>query len=147
MELHGQAGGLAEGLADQRHAAADLLDEAERAGSGGEQGVAGEAGAAVLGELVERDREGEAARAPDLEAVVEDAQRDATAEAVVAVQEAVEQGLADGCLGVLAGGLGSALLWAVAMTLVFQVSLLGANLAYLRVSEGVDSLDDSSVNP
>jgi hypothetical protein len=39
----------------------------------------------------------------------------------------------------IAGGLGSALLWAVAMTLVFQVSLLGANLAYLRVSEGIDS--------
>ncbi len=50
-------------------------------------------------------------------------------------------GLMQGGMGgyAIAGGLGSALLWAVAMTLVFQVSLLGANLAYLRVSEGIDS--------
>ena len=39
----------------------------------------------------------------------------------------------------IAGALGGGLLWAVALTLVFQVSLLGANLAYLRVSEGLDS--------
>jgi predicted lipid-binding transport protein (Tim44 family) len=50
-------------------------------------------------------------------------------------------GLMRGGMGgyAIAGGLGSGLLWAVAMTLVFQVSLLGANLAYLRVSEGIDS--------
>jgi hypothetical protein len=50
-------------------------------------------------------------------------------------------GLMQGGMGgyAIAGGLGSGLLWAVAMTLVFQVSLLGANLAYLRVSEGIDS--------
>jgi hypothetical protein len=50
-------------------------------------------------------------------------------------------GLMQGGMGgyAIAGGLGSALLWAVALTLVFQVSLLGANLAYLRVSEGIDS--------
>lgn len=50
-------------------------------------------------------------------------------------------GLMGGGMGgyAIAGGIGSALLWAIAMTLVFQVSLLGANLAYLRVSEGLDS--------
>jgi hypothetical protein len=50
-------------------------------------------------------------------------------------------GLMRGSMGgyAIAGGLGMGLLWAVAMTLVFQVSLLGANLAYLRVGEGIDS--------
>jgi len=50
-------------------------------------------------------------------------------------------GLVRGGMGgyAIAGGIGSGILWALAMTLVFQVSLLGANLAYLRVSEGIDS--------
>jgi hypothetical protein len=39
----------------------------------------------------------------------------------------------------IAGALGTGVLWALALTLVFQVSLLGANLAYLRVGEGIDA--------
>ena len=38
----------------------------------------------------------------------------------------------------IAGGLGTGLLWAVAVTLVSQVYLLGLNLVYLRVTEGLD---------
>jgi hypothetical protein len=39
----------------------------------------------------------------------------------------------------IAGGIGGALLWAIAATLVSQVWLLGLNLVYLRVSEGLDA--------
>jgi hypothetical protein len=39
----------------------------------------------------------------------------------------------------LAGSFGSALLFALTMTLVFQVWLLGINLLYLKVTEGLDS--------
>lgn len=38
----------------------------------------------------------------------------------------------------IAGGLGGGLLWAVAATLISQVYLLGLNLVYLRVTEGLD---------
>jgi len=50
-------------------------------------------------------------------------------------------GLMQGGIGgyTIAGAIGGGLLWAIALTLVFQVSLLGANLAYLRLSEGIDS--------
>jgi hypothetical protein len=39
----------------------------------------------------------------------------------------------------IAGGIGAGLLWAIAATLVSQVWLLGLNLVYLRVSEGLDA--------
>lgn len=39
----------------------------------------------------------------------------------------------------LAGALGSGILWALALTLAFQVALLGANLCYLRLSDGLDA--------
>ena len=39
----------------------------------------------------------------------------------------------------IAGGIGGGVLWAIAATLVSQVWLLGLNLVYLRVSEGLDS--------
>lgn len=39
----------------------------------------------------------------------------------------------------IAGAIGGGVLWAIAMTLVFQVALLGVNLVYLRVSEGLDA--------
>lgn len=39
----------------------------------------------------------------------------------------------------MAGLFGAGVLWALALTLVMQVWLLGLNLAYLRVSEGVDA--------
>lgn len=39
----------------------------------------------------------------------------------------------------LAGGVGGGILWATAATLVGQVWLLGLNLVYLRVSEGLDA--------
>ena len=40
---------------------------------------------------------------------------------------------------IIAGIVGSGILWALATTLIMQVSLLGLNLIYLRVSEGLDS--------
>lgn len=39
----------------------------------------------------------------------------------------------------VAGGIGFGVLWAIAATLVSQVWLLGLNLVYLRVSEGLDA--------
>lgn len=39
----------------------------------------------------------------------------------------------------IAGGIGGGVLWAIAATLVSQVWLLGLNLVYLRVSEGLDA--------
>ncbi len=39
----------------------------------------------------------------------------------------------------IAGGIGGGVLWAIAATLVAQVWLLGLNLVYLRVSEGLDA--------
>jgi hypothetical protein len=39
----------------------------------------------------------------------------------------------------VAGGIGGGVLWAIAATLVSQVWLLGLNLVYLRVSEGLDA--------
>lgn len=39
----------------------------------------------------------------------------------------------------IAGGIGFGVLWAIAATLVSQVWLLGLNLVYLRVSEGLDA--------
>lgn len=39
----------------------------------------------------------------------------------------------------IAGLFGAGVLWAIAMTLLMQVGLLGINLVYLRVSEGLDS--------
>ena len=39
----------------------------------------------------------------------------------------------------MAGSIGGGVLWAVAATLVSQVWLLGLNLVYLRVSEGLDA--------
>lgn len=39
----------------------------------------------------------------------------------------------------LAGAIGGGVLWALALTLVFQVGLMGVNLVYLRVSEGLDA--------
>ena len=39
----------------------------------------------------------------------------------------------------IAGGIGFGVLWAIAATLVAQVWLLGLNLVYLRVSEGLDA--------
>ena len=39
----------------------------------------------------------------------------------------------------VAGGIGAGLLWALAVTLVAQVYLLGLNLVYLRVTEGLDA--------
>lgn len=40
---------------------------------------------------------------------------------------------------VLAGGIGSGILWALALALVLQVWLLGQNLVYLRVADGLDA--------
>ena len=59
----------------------------------------------MLGEVVERERDGQATWAPHLEAVVEDPQRDAAAEAIITVQDRVEQRLAHGGLRVLRGRL------------------------------------------
>lgn len=39
----------------------------------------------------------------------------------------------------LAGAMGSGILWALVLTLQMQVALLGANIVYLRLSEGLDS--------
>lgn len=39
----------------------------------------------------------------------------------------------------MAGAIGGGVLWALALTLVFQVGLMGVNLVYLRVSEGLDA--------
>lgn len=39
----------------------------------------------------------------------------------------------------LAGAIGGGVLWALAVTLVFQVALMGLNLVYLRVREGLDA--------
>lgn len=50
-------------------------------------------------------------------------------------------GMGDGGGGAgyaVAGGVGTGVLWAVAVTLVSQVYLLGLNLVYLRVTEGLD---------
>lgn len=48
-------------------------------------------------------------------------------------------GLMSGGGYALAGAIGGGVLWALALTLVFQVGLLGVNLVYLRVSEGLDA--------
>lgn len=47
--------------------------------------------------------------------------------------------MAGGGSYMMAGGIGFGVLWAVAVTLVAQVWLLGLNLVYLRVSEGLDT--------
>jgi hypothetical protein len=48
-------------------------------------------------------------------------------------------GLMSGGGYALAGAIGGGVLWALALTLTFQVGLLGVNLVYLRVSEGLDA--------
>ena len=47
--------------------------------------------------------------------------------------------MAGGGSYVVSGGIGFGVLWAIAVTLVAQVWLLGLNLVYLRVSEGLDA--------
>jgi hypothetical protein len=49
------------------------------------------------------------------------------------------QGFGGGGSYAIAGGIGSGVLFAIAATLVSQVYLLGLNIVYLRVSEGLDA--------